>query len=184
MGKTSLIIESVILSKLKIGDATAFSIIFSAYYKDLVMFALNFTHEMEIAEEITQETFVKLWEEHDSISINVSLKSYLLKIVQNKCIDWHRHQKIIKKHISYIYDNTLLYEYDTDNYVFLSELEERFNSALSQLPEEISKVFKMNRFEGLKYHEIAEKLNVSVRTIEVRIGKALHLLREQLKDFL
>lgn len=184
MIRKNFIFEQLLIEKLKSGDPDSFSDIFSAYYKDMVFFAYTFTRELPVAEDIVQDTFVRLWEDHEKLNVTVSLKSILLKTIQNKCIDWHRHKKIVNNHSTYIIDNTPLYEYDTDNYVLRSELEGRIEKAISDLPEKFRESFKMNRFEGLKYLEIAAKLNVSVRTVEVRISKALELLRKSLVDFL
>ena len=184
MIKKDLIFELLLIEKLKSGDPDSFSDIFSAYYKDLVFFAYSFTHELSSAEDIVQDTLVKLWEDHEKLNVTVSLKSILLKTIQNKCIDWHRHRKIVNNSSTYIIDNSPLYEYNTDNYVLRSELEEMIEKAVAILPEKFKEAFEMNRFEGLKYQEIATKLNVSVRTIEVRISKALELLRKSLIDFL
>lgn len=177
------LVEKVLISKLKVGDYSAFSDIFTAYYQDLVMFAARFTHDLNNAEEIVQDTFVRLWEEHKSIKINILLKSYLLKTVQNKCIDWYRHKKIMQTHNNFVMGCSPQFEYDTDSYILHSELQEQIEAALGKLPEEISEVFRMNRYKNLKYHEIAEIMGVSVRTIEVRIGKALHMLRDYLKEY-
>jgi RNA polymerase sigma-70 factor (ECF subfamily) len=182
--KKNLIFEQLLIKKLKSGDPDSFSDIFLAYYKDLVFFAYSFTHEQYSAEDIVQDTFVKLWEDHEKLNVKVSLKSVLLKTIQNKCIDWHRHKKIVNNHSYYIIDNSPLYEYDTDNYMLRSELEGRIEKAIASLPEKFKEAFEMNRFEGFKYQEIATKLNVSVRTVEVRISKALELLRKNLIDFL
>jgi RNA polymerase sigma-70 factor (family 1) len=182
--KKNIIFELKLVEKLKSGDTGSFSDIFSAYYKDLVFFAHSFTHELSSAEDIVQDTFIKLWEDHDKLIVTVSLKSLLLKTIQNKCIDWHRHRKIVNNSSTYIIDNSPLYEYDTDNYVLRSELEGMIEKALENLPEKCKEAFEMNRIEGLKYQEIATKLNVSLRTIEVRISKALELLRNSLLDYL
>jgi RNA polymerase sigma-70 factor (ECF subfamily) len=182
--KKDLIFELLLIEKLKSGDPDSFSDIFSAYYKDLVFFAYSFTHELSSAEDIVQDTLVKLWEDHEKLNVTVSLKSILLKTIQNKCIDWHRHRKIVNNSSTYIIDNSPLYEYDTDNYVLRSELERMIDKAIEDLPEKFKEAFELNRFEGLKYQEIAIKLNVSIRTIEVRISKALELLRKSLIDFL
>ncbi|MGD0754963.1 MAG: RNA polymerase sigma-70 factor [Bacteroidales bacterium] len=184
MIKKNLIFELLLIEKLKSGDPDSFSDIFSAYYKDLVFFAYSFTRELSSAEDIVQDTFVKLWEDHEKLIVTVSLKSILLKTIQNKCIDWHRHRRIVSNSSTYIIDNSPLYEYDTDNYVLRSEMEGIIEKAVENLPEKFKEAFEMNRFEGLKYQEIANKLNVSVRTIEVRISKALELLRKSLIDFL
>lgn len=184
MIKDNSLLEKVLLNKLIVGDKEAFSTIFTAYYHDLVFFALSFTHEPDTAEEIVQETFVKLWEEHRIIKISESLKSYLLKSVQNRCIDWYRHKKVRQIHMNEVINNSVLFEYNTDNYVLRSEIEGQIKKAFLLIPSDYREAFQMNRDEGLKYHEIAKKLNISVRTVEVRIGKALHLLREYLKDYL
>jgi len=177
-------IESIFIEKLKKGDTAAFSALFLAYYQNFVRYACRITGNKDVAEEIVQEAFVKLWEARETLVVQVSLKSYMLKSVQNRCIDWHRHNKIRQNVNAAIKEEAILTNYDTDNYVLKSELESKLNAALSMLPEEVEEAYRMNRFEGLKYHEIAQKLNVSVRTIEVRVGRALHLLREYLKDYL
>jgi RNA polymerase sigma-70 factor, ECF subfamily len=176
--------ERVLIRKLNEGDKNAFSLIFTTYYKDLVLFATNYIHKAEQAEEIVQDTFVTMWEEHEELSIDLSLKSFLLKSVQNKCIDIIRHQKVRQNHINDVVANSLNYEFNADDYLINSELEGLIKTALDKLPYEISHAYRMNRFEGLKYQEIAEKLNVSVRTVEVRIGKALCSLRQELHDYL
>ena len=151
MIKKNLLFELLLIEKLKSGDPDSFSDIFSAYYKDLVFFAYSFTHELSSAEDIVQDTFVKLWEDHEKLNVTVSLKSILLKTIQNKCIDWHRHKKIVTNHSTYIINNSPLYEYDTDNYILRSELEGRIEKALAILPEKVREAFEMNRYEGLKY---------------------------------
>jgi RNA polymerase sigma-70 factor (family 1) len=182
--KNNFIFEQYLIEKLKFGDPDSFSDIFSAYYRDMVFFACSFTHELPVAEDIVQDTFVRLWEDHEKLNVTVSVRSILLKTIQNKCIDWHRHKKIINNHCTCIIDNSPLYEYNTDNYILRSELQGRIEKAITGLPEKFKEAFEMNRFEGLKYQEIATKLNVSVRTVEVRISKALELLRKSLIDFL
>lgn len=177
------LVEKVLISKLKIGDSSAFSNIFTAYYRDLVIFAARFTNDLNNAEEIVQDTFVRLWEEHESVNISISIKSYLLKMVQNKCIDWYRHKKIMQTHNNFIMETSPQFEYDTDSYILQSELRDQIEIALDKLPIEISKAFRMSRSKGLKYHEIAEILGVSVRTIEVRIGRALQMLRDHFKEY-
>jgi RNA polymerase sigma-70 factor (ECF subfamily) len=176
--------EIALLKELKFGNKTAFSTIFSVYYTDLVMFATTFIRNMDSSEEIVQEVFVTIWENHSNLDINISLKSYLLKIVQNKCLDWLRHLKVRDNYSHLILQNPDIFENDTENYILYSELEKKIEHILQQMPDEFATAFKMNRYEGLKYTEIAEKLHVSVRTIEVRISKALVFFRDELKDYL
>lgn len=177
-------LEKDLLFRLKEGDCKAFSSIFTAYYRDLVIFAARFTREVNNAEEIVEDTFASLWEDRELIRISVSLKSYLLKMVQNRCIDWLRHKKLIQAHNEYSLLNSPRSINDTDNYLLHSELHEQIQIALKLLPDQLSETFQLNRERGLKYHQIAEMLGVSIRTVEVRIGKALSLLRYHLKDYM
>ncbi|MEX1239355.1 MAG: RNA polymerase sigma-70 factor [Cyclobacteriaceae bacterium] len=177
-------LEKILLANLKNGDKDAFSTIFSAYYSDLVFFAFSFVKSASTAEDIVQDTFIKLWEDRYTVNITKSLNSYLLKAIQNRCIDWYRHRDIMINYSNSVVNNNRLLECDTENWLNRSELEGQIKKALQNISPELSEAFRMNRFEGLKYSEIAKKLNVSVRTIEVRIGKALQLLREHLNEYL
>ena len=176
-------VEKALISKFKDGDSSSFTTIFFSYYSDLVLFASRYTHDVTLSEEIVQDFFVAFWETRESINIKISLKSYLLKTIQNKCIDWYRHEKI-KHHYEETFELSPQVITDTDSYLLFSELNEEIERTLNNLPEPISEAFRLNRVKGLKYHEIASLLGVSVRTIEVRIGKALRALRENLKDYL
>ena len=172
------------LQGIKNDEHSSFSAVFSVYYHDLVVFSSTFTKNIQVSEEIVQDIFVKFWEDRHSIDIISSLKSYFLKSVQNRSIDWLRHLKIRGKYEQDILEHAVLSENDTEHYVLRSELEMNIDKALKQLPAELSEPFKLSRFEGLTYPEIAVKFNVSVRTVEVRIGKALRLLRNELKEYL
>jgi RNA polymerase sigma-70 factor (family 1) len=184
MSQQDGIYEQVLLEKLKCDDKTAFSILFSRYYRDLVTFAVTITHEHDVSEEIVQDVFMKLWESRRSLEIQSSLKSYLLRSVQNKCIDNIRHREIEQKYSVMYRMSPVLFTKDTENYLLHSELDHNFRVALGKIPSLYADVFRMSRMEGRNYKDIASKLGVSERTIEVRMSKALHLLREELKDFL
>ena len=175
--------EQFLLTELKKGSQKAYTLLFNKYYKDLVLFGGNFLPNKELCEDIVQSVFMRLWRDKDVLDIETSLKSYLLRSVQNRCLDELRHKKVIRIHETYSLNFGAYYDYDTENYILYSDLEGHLEEALSQLPEPFREAFLMNRMEGLKYREIAEKLNVSERTVEVRIGKALSLLRNHLKDF-
>lgn len=176
--------ERILLEKLKNDDQSAFTIIFTKYYPDLVRFSYSFTRNSDASEEIVQEVFLKFWENRNSLVIHNSLKSFLLKTVQNRSIDCLRHENITNKYASIVLEHPLLSENDTENYILHSELEANFNHAMGKIPLQYSEAFRMSRIETLSYQEIAQKLGISVRTVEVRISKALSLLREELKDFL
>ncbi len=176
--------EYILLEKLKNDDQHAFEIIFTKYYNDLVHFSFGLTRNSELSEEIVQDVFLLLWETRKKIVIHNSLKSFLLKSVQNRSIDQLRHLKITSKYASLLLEHARLSENDIDKYILFSELEQKYSEALVKLPPTIAETFRMSRIEYLNYHEIANKLNVSIRTVEVRVSKALSFLREELKDYL
>jgi len=182
--KPNQLYEMILLAKMKESDQSSFSIIFTGYYSDMVQFAGTFISDLDTCEDIVQNAFVDFWENRETLIILSSLKSYLLKIIQNRCIDWLRHMKIRDRYNKSVDHHLCLLENDTENYILRSELEANLEKALRLLPSEISSAFRLNRQECLTYHEIAERENVSVRTIEVRISKALAMLREYLKDYL
>ncbi len=176
--------ERILLGKLKNDDQSAFTIIFTKYYPDLVRFSFGFTRNSDLSEEIVQDVFLKFWENRSALDIHTSLKSFLLKNVQNRSIDSLRHTGIKNKYTSVVLDHPILSQNDTENYILFSELEANFSHAMDKIPIQYAEVFRMSRFETLNYQEIAAKLGISVRTVEVRIGKVLSLLREELKEFL
>lgn len=175
--------EQSLLVELRTGKESAFSSIFSFYYRDLVLFAGNFIKDMAVCEDIVQNIFLKLWDNRRDFEIGISLKSYLLKSVQNSCMDEIRHRKVVEEHFAYSYRSGVLDSYDTENYILYSDLNEKLQQALSLLPEKERKTFELSRFEKLKYHEIAVKLGVSERTVEVRVSKAIRMLRILLRDY-
>lgn len=172
------------LKKMSLDDRDAFSYLFRKYYKDLVLFAGAYLATRQTCEDIVQDVFLRLWNNRKTILIETSLKSFLLKSVQNACLDELRHEKIIRTHETYSKTFGSSYDLNTVDYVLYSDLHNRLRNSLDELPHTYREAFEMNRFEGLTYKEIALKLDVSERTVEVRISKALTLLRRYLKEFL
>jgi len=169
---------------MKSGDKSAFSSIFNFYYSNLVSFANNFIHDIDTSEEIVQDVFVHLWENRDVLCITSSLKSYLLKIVQNRCFNWLKHIEIRNNYRDFTLKYANIFERDTENYILGNELESKIKSAIDLLSPEIKEAFLLSRYEGKKYHEIAAIQMVSVRAIEDRIGKALGFLKSCLSEYL
>ncbi|GGJ93168.1 RNA polymerase sigma-70 factor [Parabacteroides faecis] len=182
MGKLDKQQEYFVMSALRQDSKEAFSLLFQTYYTDLVLFCGNFVKDKDSCEDIVQSIFLKLWNDRKNIQIEISLKSYLLKAVRNSCLDEFRHIEIVRQYETE-YGSSVLDNYDTENYILYSDLYAHLSRALEKIPDLYKEAFVLNRFEGLKYREIAEKLNVSERTVEVRVSKTLDLLRKQLKDF-
>jgi len=166
--------------RIKKGDEAAFSRLFDEYYVSLCYFVSKFIGDMDMSRSVVQQVYVDLWEKREKIDISWSVKSYMFHAVRNKSIDFLRKNK-----------NTVTLtdkESDTPQIPFRdlveeSELNDRINNSINELPEKCREIFLLCRFEGLKYAEIAEKLNISVKTVEMQIGIALKKLRESLSDY-
>lgn len=166
-----------------LGNNELFSYFFDKYYNGLCVYAFKMVASKSYAEDIVQDLFVKLWEDRKKIIIQVSVKSYLLRSVHNRCLDFIAHQNIKANHRSYRQSH--FSEEELLDYPLLDfELEERLKRAIDSLPDGIRETFIMNRVKGMSYQQIAETEGVSVKAIEYRISKALSLLRDDLKDYL
>ena len=156
---------------------------FKENYSPLCRFAFSFLKDADDAEEIVQNSFVKLWKEKDQITVKTSLKSYLYTAVRNSCLNELKHIDIKE---TYKQHNKIELNRSTslENEIEANELQEQINIAIEKMPEQRRKIFKMSRFEGLKYKEIAKKLEISPKTVENHMGLAMKFLREELKDYL
>jgi len=157
---------------------------FKSYYQPLCNYAYSFLQDKEEAEEIVQSTFISVWEKRETLSIRTSAKSYLYAMVRNACLNVIKHEKIKQRYVNEELAMASPGYESVAHAVTSSELEGRIQEAIETLPEQCRLVFKLSRFEDLKYSEIAEQLNISVKTVENHMGKALKIMREQLKDYL
>lgn len=164
------------------GDENAFRCIFEKYYQPLCLFSSHIMGDEELAEETVQDIFVKIWEKRSNIIIDTSLKHYLFRSVRNHCYNQLQHQKIKQQHTKYVIENAQN-DINVDNFYIEPDLKNKIEEAVGSLPAKRQEIFKLSREEGLKYKEIAEKMNISVKTVEAQMGLALKYLREKLKDY-
>ncbi len=164
-----------------LSDPSLFEELFKRYYSPLCAFAYRYTKNHDIAEEIVQDAFTYLWENSAGIEIRTTLESYLYGAVRNACLNHLKHLKVQEKYEAH---TRHLETTETTNFAELDELEEAIQSALDALPEKCREIFEMNRYQGLKYKEISEKLEVSVKTVETQMSRALKSLRQSLKHYL
>lgn len=160
-----------------------FESLFKENFRALHAYAITILRDEAMAEEIVQQVFCKLWERRDSLKIEVSYTAYLYRAVYNDCLNHLKHLKVRAAHHSHALRQSAN-SHDTDNQVGLRELQARLEAALKTLPEGCRTIFQMSRYESLKYHEIAERLDISPKTVEAQMGKALKLLRVALADYL
>jgi RNA polymerase sigma-70 factor (ECF subfamily) len=165
-------------------DKAAFEKLFRSFFPGLVLFARKYVPDQDTAKEIVHNVFLNLWEKRGKVDAGSPLKSYLFTSVHNRCLNFIRDQKKFDRDESHFQRMESTEFTDGTDRLEEQELEQRIFDALQALPEKCREVFTLNRFEGLKYAEIAEKLDISVKTVEAQMSKALRILREKLLDYL
>jgi RNA polymerase sigma-70 factor (ECF subfamily) len=169
---------------IKEGNQIAFEMIFKTYYKPLCHYAHSFLNDKNEAEEVVQTTFIKIWEKKNELSVQSSLKAYLYSMVRNGCLNVIKHEKVKQLHAKWHVQETERSRELVEEKVLSNDLESKIYLAMKALPEQCRLVFQLSRFEELKYQEIADQLQISVKTVENQMGKALKIMRTQLKEYL
>lgn len=165
-------------------DQSAFEQVFKTYYKNLHAYALTILKDEANAEEMVQQVFFKLWDRADHLNLSGSIAAYLYRAVHNECLNYIKHLKVRSNHQLHVV-HRMKNEVDHGPTKLMSgELEAKYREALNDLPEQCRTIFQLSRFEELKYREIADRLNISVKTVENQMGKALKILRVKLVEFL
>jgi RNA polymerase sigma-70 factor (ECF subfamily) len=173
-----------VLKKIKEGDINTFERIFRLYYSPLCLYAAGITGKMHIAEEIVQELFYVFWKEREKIQILHSLKSYLYGAARNRSLQYFERQEVKNRHREMVLLKTNdTYTSTPQDLLEYKELEDLINRTLDKLPERRLRIFRMHRFEGKKYAEIASELSLSVKTVEAEITKALQILRKEIENY-
>ncbi|RUT73033.1 RNA polymerase sigma-70 factor [Ancylomarina longa] len=171
-----------IINKIQEGNLEEFENVFRLYYPLLCHYALQILKEDNLAEEIVQDLFCHLWENKQNLNIHTSLKAYLYKATYQNSLQYLRKKAIRKDYREYVQRNGNI-QSTIPVSIEEHEIQTIIKKTLLSLPIRCSKIFKMSRFEGLKYHEIADKLSISVKTVEANMGKALKAFRKNLKDY-
>lgn len=165
-------------------DTTAaFEQVFKEHFKGLHSYAFTIVRDDADAEEIVQNVFYKLWERREQIAELQSVNAYLYRSVYNESLNYLKHQKVKMAYQSHAVNHTPQSSDAGDN-ASLKELEGRIQAAMNDLPEQCRTIFQLSRFEELKYREIADRLGISVKTVENQMGKALKILRSKLAEYL
>ena len=170
--------DFLFVEKLKKGDYNAYTLLMNNYYKNLCGYANLFTKDPSKSEDIVQNVFVKLWVYRKKVDSNIPIKRYLHKSVYNEFIDQYRKNKSVvsleEKHLRTI--NTII----DDNSFDIEKLMTRVNNEIEKIPEKCKKVFILNKKEGLTHDEIAEYLQISIKTVEGHITRAFKILNQKL----
>jgi RNA polymerase sigma-70 factor (ECF subfamily) len=176
-------VDLELYNKTQSGDKVSFKVLFDKYYSQLTQTAYLFVKDSDIAEEIVQEFFIKLWIKKNEININSSVKSYLFQSIRFRSLNYLRDNKKLSvenleiEQINGLTDNQIEdFDYDI--------IKNKLVAAIDSLPEKCKIIFLLSREESLTYKQIAEKLDISQKTVENQIGIALKKLREKLQPIL
>ncbi len=160
------------------------------WYGKLNVFAVSYVRNMHDAEDLVQDTILKLWESGIDIAACDNIGALLYTILKNKCLDYIKHKIVELKHNDAMtgeYNSLLANRYaledDSITIITNNQIKEALNNALMKLPKQTRDVFVMNKFKDLKYREIAESLSISVKTVEYHISKAFALLRKEMGGY-
>lgn len=175
--------ELFVFKRMVEGEKEAFRFFFEKYYSDLCNMVNLYLRDPVMSEEIVQDIFMYLWEKKESIKIESSLKSYLLRASKNRSLNYIRNEKTKLE----IYSKLNNSDHGTiempDTVLDSNQLREVINAAIDSLPERCREVYILGKEKSMSYKEISEELGISVKTVEVQMGKALKKLREQLRPY-
>jgi RNA polymerase sigma-70 factor (ECF subfamily) len=173
-----------IQKKIQGGDIREFERLFTKYYEPLCHHADKILKDMDAAEDIVQEFFYQFWKNRETFSPKLSLNAYLYHSIRNNALHYLEHLAVRKNYAQQVItDFQEMVPANMQNDAELRDLGKVINATLRNMPERCSRIFRMNRFEGKKYREIAEILSISVKTVEADMGNALQLFRKSLKEF-
>jgi|GEM_PF-122150 len=165
-------------------DKSTFERLFKTEFKGLVLFAVQYVKDYEAAREIVQEAFIGLWAKREQINLSRPVKTYLSTTVRNRSLNYLRDNKKFDTRLLAQENLFPLASYEQTDRIVEKELRDQIHEAISELPDRCREVFLLSRNEHMKYQAIAERLQISVKTVETQMSKALQHLRIRLKDYL
>jgi len=180
-----------VVKDIQAGNIKTFEEVFVYYFPFLQKFAEGYVNNKDEASDIVQSVFLSVWERKEKLKEDTNLNNYLITLTKNQCLNYIKHLKAQQTYLqneSYNVNELLLNYYALENLnenkLILTELSAIIESAINSLTKQCKEIFMMSRFENMKYHEIAEKLSISVKTVEKKMSISLAILRTVLKDYL
>lgn len=167
--------ETYLISGLKNGDEKAFRLIFDEFYRPLTLFAVKYLSDIDEAQEVVQELFVRVWSKRETLEIRFSLKMYLYQSTRNACVNYLETNKVAQRRRQQLNPAVITNEDPLENMI-AAEQEETLMRAIDNLPEKCREIFLMSRMEKLTNQAIANQLNISIKTVEAQISIALKRL--------
>lgn len=175
--------EKELVNKLKIGEPFAFEVLFYKYRNKVKGFAVKIVPAQVDPEEIVQEVFVKLWLKREAVDPEKDFQSYLFSIAKHLVFD-HLKSAVNRRiyFVGDVFQQDLLIDENVES-TFAQNVEEKLQQLISEIPERRQEIFRLSRFEGLSYKQIAERLNISENTVDSQIRNALAFLRKEFRKY-
>ena len=174
--------DSELAYKIKAGEKNAYQELFERYAPRIYQFSLSYLKNQADAEELVQDVFLKIWEKRDTLDQSKNIKSFIFKIAVNTIYDFIRHKNIENAFSDFVRSNSEVGSNNTWHSVIFDEMQENLQKLLSQLPEQQQKIFQLSKEEGFSNEEIATKMNLSKRTVENHLYRAVSFLRENFNN--
>jgi RNA polymerase sigma-70 factor (ECF subfamily) len=174
--------DAVLVRRIRAGDERALEEVFRAHYTGMASFVQRYVFAPDIAEELVQDIFVKLWSRREQLSEIESFKTYLYRAVRNQALNWLRRRKL-ERRWEEEQDPEPAALVATDDIATQGEVAAAVKAAIGRLPPRCREIFLLSRDGGLTYNDIARTLDISVKTVETQMGRALKSLRNSLASF-
>ena len=175
--------ERKLQERIRAGDESAFDTLFRSHYAHLVRMAESVVRERALAEEVAQEVMLELWRRRETLRVEQTFRAYLLRSTRNRALNQIRHQRVVAREAAIAAIDSPSAP-SVEEEMLGTELEQAVRAAIDALPEKCREVFQLSREHGLRYAEIASTLEISVKTVEKRMGQALAELRDRLEQWL
>ena len=165
-------------------NEAALEYLFRDHFPGLCLFAVGYVKDREVAKEIVQDAFVNLWEKRETIDQSKPVKSYLSATVRNRCLNYLRDHRKFSSDLLALENLSHETIYAQPDKLVESDIHLQISRAIEELPEKCREIFKLSRHQNLKYQQIADKLEISVKTVETQMSKALQHMRIRLAEYL
>ena len=173
-----------LIEDIREGKENAFAHVFKLYYGALLNYAGRILRDTELANDLVQETFCRFYENRQKLNVSISLKSYLYKSVYNACLDVIKHRKVeaeyLNRELLDFYFSKVIQTPEAELALQNEELREAVQEAIDKLPERCREIFVLSKVEGLSNKQIAEQLDISIKTVETQMTTAFAKLRKEL----
>lgn len=173
--------DAELVHLIKHGEQEAFRELFEKYAPKIYQFSLSYLKNEEDAKGLTQDVFIKVWEKREILDASQNIKAYIFKIAVNTIYDFIRHKNIENAFNDFARINFDIHSNNTWDTIIFEEMKSTLNKLVAQLPEQRRRIFNLSKRKGLSNDEIAQKLNISKRTVENQLYRALTFLKEHLK---